>query len=160
MLRFSAEATMAEHYASVLADYFHFPLVAGHAYEPPGQQRPRAGCLYVPAVYGFPTCVKAFSWKSRFDLYFMDDPVTSKAVITCYMAGEAWPEDDLLALCRRLQDLPFGGEVTKKIIEEADWLDANPMYRLLPRIADRHIPPGQLEVGKPKVEKPKDWDWN
>jgi hypothetical protein len=159
MLRFDGQP-LAHHYATVLAHHLGFPRYAGQVYEPPEKMHPQKGKLYVPAVYAFETNVKVFSWQSRFDLYFTDEPLSGKGEVLARMAGFPWPEDDLLAICHRVQDLPYGGQATAALIAQADWLDAHPEYRGLPKIADRHLGPREeprLKRGERPEGRPRDW---
>jgi hypothetical protein len=150
---------LPHHYGYVIADHLGYSERQDDWYEPPGRHPKPAGALYSPAIYCFDTHIKVFIPQSRFDLFMTDEPLSGSAFIHCRMAGEAWDDEALMALCQRVQDLPYGGQVSQALIEQADFLDLHPEYRGLPKIADRHLPPGQIEVDRGPAAKPKDWDW-
>jgi hypothetical protein len=156
MLLFDGQP-LVRHYGTCIAHHLGYSAEFHDHFEPPGKLKLVTGDLYVPAVYCFDTHIKVFIPKSRFDLYMTDEPFGGTPYIHARMAGEAWDDEALLALCRRVQDLPYGGQVSQALIEQADFLDAHPEYRGLPKIAARHQPARDQDV--PPRAKPADWDW-
>lgn len=116
------------------------------------------GDYYAPRLNGNPVDFKLYLTKTLLHIFFMDEPTSGDARISALMLGDGLREEDLELILSAITPLPYGTAVAGAIIDKADWLDENPMYRGLPRIAQRGLSVDQLEVGK-QVEKPENWDW-
>lgn len=132
---------LAETYAACIAIALGMPNKTGYLYEPPGARQLDKGARFVPSVYGFPTNFKVFSRHSKLDVYLEDVPGFEEPQLSVTMIGDPWGLEDLETIMRACHELKWGHLVVKTILEEADFLDANPMYRNLPKVADRHLDP-------------------
>ena len=151
MIEFDWHDTQGGHEQLLPAGYVYARTVARHlGYGPEYRIDPyrwrwsgpaSPGSIYIPEITGTPVTTKVGLPSSVLSLVFPEP-----GGITCRMYGHPLSDDALFALIGALDHLPYGHETARAIIDQADWLDANPQYRGL-RIAQGAKPVHVDDIG-------------